>query len=662
MKERDDILKRLYIAGAALLVFALAVGCKLLWIQLKEGKDLIALAEETVVKQIEIDATRGNIYAADGSLLATSMPKYEVRLDVMTIPDELFEAEVSDLAKSLSAILQLKSASQHERYLRQARSAGNRYLFLASEIDFIQYQQLRHAPILRAGKYRGGLIAIQINTREMPFQKMAERTIGYERDGLKVGLEGAFNDELSGRNGKRLNQKIAGGHWKPLNDGNRIEPRDGSDLVTTIDPRIQDIAHQALLRRLEIHEADHGCVVLMDVKTGAIKAMVNLGRTEEGKYYEKRNYAVWESTEPGSTFKLPALMAALEDGVVDTSEQVNTNGGIFKFYGTPVKDSRKGGYGVISLGRAFEVSSNVGISRVINEHYQDRPQKFVDRLYKMGLADKTGIEIPGEGKPKIPTPKDPAWSGITLPWMSHGYAVSMTPLQTLNFYNAVANNGQMMKPYLVKEIQRNGKTVRSFEPEVMNPMICSQETLSKVQKLLVGVVERGTATNIYTERFSIAGKTGTCKLNYWKQDEYPEYQASFAGYFPADRPMYSCIVVISKPNNSTGYYGNRVAGPVFEEIAHKLYNNDPILNGPVVDAEAQALLAMADLPLEPTKRSLENTNTLPNMSGWDAMEAVYWLENHGIEVHVKGIGKVKRQSIRSGESIKAVKSITLELN
>ncbi len=652
----------MYIAGAALLVFALAVGCKLLWIQLKEGKDLVALAEETVVKQIEIDATRGNIYAADGSLLATSMPKYEVRLDVMTIAPELFEAEVSALAKSLQSILGLKSTSEYERYLRQARNAGNRYLFLAEEIDFIQYQQLRHAPILREGKYRGGLIAIQINTREMPYQKMAERTIGYEREGLKVGLEGAFNDELAGRKGRRLNQKIAGGHWKPLNDGSRIEPRDGSDLVTTIDPRIQDIAHQALLRRLEIHEADHGCAVLMDVKTGAIKALVNLGRTEEGKYYEKRNYAVWESTEPGSTFKLPALMAALEDGVVDTSEQVNTNGGIYKFYGTPVKDSRKGGYGIISLGRAFEVSSNVGIARIINEHYEDRPQKFVDRLYKMGLADKTGIEIPGEGKPKIPTPKDQSWSGITLPWMSHGYAVSMTPLQVLNFYNAVANNGQMMKPYLVEEIQRNGRTIRKFEPEVVHPMICSQETLSKVQKLLVGVVERGTATNIYTERFSIAGKTGTCKLNYWKQNEYPEYQASFAGYFPADRPMYSCIVVISKPNNSTGYYGNRVAAPVFEEIAHKLYNNDPILNSLSNGEEPAKVLALADLPMTTNSNEFTEATVLPDLRGWDAMEAVYWLENQGIKVRVVGIGKVKRQSIRSGESLKAIQSITLELS
>ena len=354
-------------------------------------------------------------------------------------------------------------------------------------------------------------------------------------------------------------------------------------------------------------------------------------------------------------------MAALEDGVVDTSEQVNTNGGIYKFYGTPVKDSQKCGYGTISLGRAFEVSSNVGIARIINEHYEDRPQKFVDRLYKMGLADKTGIEIPGEGKPKIPTPKDQAWSGITLPWMSHGYAVSMTPLQTLNFYNAVANNGQMMKPYLVEEIQRNGRTIRKFEPEVVHPMICSQETLSKVQKLLVGVVERGTATNIYTERFSIAGKTGTCKLNYWKQNEYPEYQASFAGYFPADRPMYSCIVVISKPKNSTGYYGNRVAGPVFEEIAHKLYNNDPILNSLTREEEPAKVLAVAELPIANTNEFAE-TNVLPDLRGWDAMEAVYWLENQGIKVKVVGIGKVKRQSIRSGESLKSIGSITLELS
>lgn len=660
MKERSDILKRLYFAGALLLVFALAVSGKLIWIQVQEGEALMAKAEETVVKQIEVEATRGNIYASDGSLLATSMPKYEVRMDVMTVSEDLFQSEVSGLARSLNRILGYKTTTEYERYLRQARNAGNRYLFLAKDVDFIQYQQLRQAPILKAGKYRGGLIAQQVNTREMPFKKMAERTIGYERAGLKVGLEGAFNDELSGRKGRRLNQKIAGGHWKPLNDGNRVEPRDGSDLVTTIDPQMQDIAHQALLRRLEIHEADHGCAVLMEVETGAIKAMVNLGRTEDGKYYEKRNYAVWESTEPGSTFKLPALMAALEDGVVDTSEQVNTNGGVYKFYGTPVRDSRKGGYGVISLGRAFEVSSNVGISRVINEHYEDRPSKFVDRLYKMGLADQCGIEIPGEGKPMIPTPGDVAWSGITLPWMSHGYAVSMTPLQVLNFYNAVANHGQMMQPYLVAGIQRNGKMTRSFEPEVVHPMICSENTLNKVQALLEGVVQRGTATNIHTDRFAMAGKTGTCKLNYWKKDEYPEYQASFAGYFPADAPRYSCIVVVAKPNNSTGYYGNRVAAPVFAEIAHRLYTNDPALQLPVDSLAPHGAIATAE-QTPPDHLATLTGDALPDLRGWDAMDAVYWLENHGIAVTLKGKGKVKRQSIRSGERVELIDHLTLEL-
>ena len=579
-------------------------------------------------------------------------------MDVMTVSDELFWSEVTHLAEALHRILGHKTASEYEHYLRQARAAGNRYLFLAGNADFIQYQQLCQAPILNAGKYRGGLIAHQMNTREMPFKKMAERTIGYERAGLKVGLEGAFNDELSGRAGRRLNQKIAGGHWKPLNDGNRVEPRDGSDLVTTIDPQMQDIAHQALLRRLEIHQADHGCVVLMEVGTGAIKAMVNLGNTGEGKYYEKRNYAVWESTEPGSTFKLPALMAALEDGVVDTSEQVNTNGGIFNFHNMPVRDSRKEGYGVISLGRAFEVSSNVGISRIINEYYEDQPHKFVDRLYKMGLADQCGIEIPGEGKPKIPTPDDPVWSGITLPWMSHGYAVSLTPLQILNFYNAIANNGQMIKPYLVSEVQRNGKTVRSFGPEVLHPMICSETTLRKVQALLKGVVERGTASNIRTDRFPMAGKTGTCKLNYWKKDELPEYQASFVGYFPADRPVYSCIVVVAKPDNTTGYYGNRVAAPVFAEIAHSLYTNDPAFQIRINSLKPDGLMTTAQPAAE---QQVADPQELPDLRGWDAMDAAYWLGNKGVQVMLKGKGKVKRQSVRCGERLDLVKHITLEL-
>lgn len=676
MTSKDKtILKRFYLVFAGIAILFGIVPLRIFYIQNFEREALEGLESENYVKRVEVPASRGNIFAADGKLLAISSPKFNIRMDVVTVDQDLFNDEVGNLAQGLSVLFGDMPKSSYERKLREARRTGNRYLHIQSEISYDELQRLKSLPIFEKGKYRGGLIVEQLNTRELPLGKLAERTIGYDRSGYHVGIEGAYSSMLSGQNGERLSQKISGGLWRPLPDANEIEPIDGSDVITTIDSRYQDVAQRALLRSLERHKADHGCVVVMHVQTGAIVAIVNLGRTEEGKYYEKRNYAVWESTEPGSTFKLASVMALLEDGVADTSDIVDTHGGVYTFYDSEVRDSRKGGYGEISLGRAFEVSSNVGIARLVFDNYKNRPEQFVDRLYLMGLNDQTGIGIQGEGRPIIPTPSDSRWSGITLPWMSHGYTVSMTPLQVLTFYNAVANDGVVVRPYLVDQIQKDGKAIYQYDREVINPALCSSETLSKVQALLKGVVERGTATNIYTPAIPMAGKTGTCKLKYWASDESEQgYQASFAGYFPADHPEYSCIVVVNRPDPSTGYYGSTVAAPVFAEIAEHIiaYKALEIDSSKAIRPSGK-MLAMHNEEVEPAPFVPEDVVrlnldalgsevlTMPDLIGLSLSDAVYILERSGIRVNISGRGKVVGQSVPAGKEIRKGTTIKLFL-
>jgi cell division protein FtsI (penicillin-binding protein 3) len=679
MEFRKQIAKRLYLLSMLIVLFGMILIGRLVDLQFIEGDELKTLEEQSVIQEIEMPANRGNIFAQGGEILVTTMPKYALRFDPISVKSGVFESNVQALARSLSNEFGQKTTGEWERELRAARSMGNRYVLIAKEVDFPALLRIREFPIFREGRYSGGLIAEPMIKRVMPYGKLAERTLGYEREGLHVGLEGAYSAWLSGQTGVQLAQRLQKGAWKPLDAEPTVRAIDGYDLVTTLDVRIQDIAHQALLRRLEYHEADHGCVVVMEVATGKIKAIANLGRTEEGKYYEMRNYAVWESTEPGSTIKLASLMAILEDQVADTSDQVDTHGGKYDFYGFKVRDSHEGGFGVISLGDAFVLSSNVGISRMVFDHYGDRPSDFVDRYYAMGLGEKLDLDIQGEGTPRIPTPKDANWSGLTLPWMSHGYALSLTPLQVLSLYNAVANNGQEMKPMFVEALLRNGKVHEQFEPRVRNTSICGEETLLKVQELMRQVVERGTATNIYDPELPMAGKTGTCQLNYWKKDEELDYQASFAGYFPADDPRYSCIVVVHKPKLSTGYYGNRVAAPVFSEIAHRVMASEPLKPVEFIQNDNSGVYwALAkDVPAlegegaisstgwyaveNGAPREMEIGQRLPDMEGMTGMDAIYLMESLGIRVSIEGKGQVVWQSETPGKAVKDIQHIKLRL-
>jgi len=522
-------------------------------------------------------------------------------------------------------------------------------------------------PLFKKGPYKGGLIIEQKTVREHPLGKIAERSVGYERvdeNGYytRVGLEGAFGDYLRGQEGKRLKQKIAKGQWKPIGWDNEVEPKDGYDVISTIDINIQDIAHHALLGQLEKYKADHGTVIVMETKTGEVKAISNLGRTNDGHYYERLNYAIGESHEPGSTFKLVSMVVALEDKVIDTSTVIDTENGRFKVYDRTVRDSKYGGYGKISAGRAFEVSSNTAMAKIIHNNYKDKPEKFVNRLMNMNLHQELGLPVKGEGKPVIRYPGDKGWSGISLAWMSYGYEVSLTPLQTLTFYNAIANNGEMVKPRLIKEVKEWDKTILKFEKEVINPSICSMETVLKVRQLLKNAVEKkhGTGHKLYSPNFSMAGKTGTAQKHYESKDpDKLKYISTFAGYFPADDPEYSCIVVIHEPDKSVGYYGADVSGPVFKSVAQKIYATSPLVDEVDVTLLADAKLDAAYQKYYDTAN--KKYHQMPNVEGMSGMDAVSILENLGVQVEVKGNGKVKRQSISQGTDLGKDAKIVLEL-
>ncbi|MCG2459943.1 transpeptidase family protein [Flavobacteriaceae bacterium F89] len=662
-----NILTRLYIVSGGLFLFGVAVLVKLVSIQIVHGDQYRELAMERTEKMFTIEPKRGNLYSDDGSLLATSVTQYTIRFDAVTVSSKDFEALVKPLSDALSKLLG-KPSGHYEKLFRKAKINKNRYTLVARDLDYSEYVQVKKFPLFNKGPYKGGLIVEQKTVREHPLGKIAERSVGYERvdeNGYytRVGLEGAYGQYLRGVEGKRLKQKISKGQWKPIGMDNIVEPKDGYDVVSTIDINIQDIAHHALLSQLEHYKADHGCVIVMETKTGEVKAISNLGRTSEGNYYERLNYAVGESTEPGSTFKLMSLVAALEDKVVDTSTVIDTEKGYWKIYDRTVRDSHHGGYGKISVGKAFEVSSNTAFAKMIYNNYKDHPERYVNRLMNMNLDKRLGLSIKGEGQPVIRYPGDKGWSGISLAWMSYGYEVSLTPLQTLAFYNAIANEGELVKPRLIKEVKEWDKSIIKFEKEVINPSICSKETIAKVKALMKGVVEKkyGTGHKLYSPNFSMAGKTGTAQKHYESKDpDKLKYISSFAGYFPADNPEYSCIVVIHEPDKSVGFYGGDVSGPVFKSIAQKIYTSSPRVDeieklkvdDSELDSEYERYYAQAQ----------KKYSKMPNVKGMTGMDAVSILENLGIAVQVKGNGRVKKQSIAEGTDLVKVKSIVLELS
>ncbi|MAU55102.1 MAG: penicillin-binding protein [Flavobacteriaceae bacterium] len=573
--NQKQFLYRLYLVAGVLVFLGLGIGYKIFHIQYVDGNDYRKIAKNNTLQNFTISPERGNIFSDDGSLLAASTISFDIYFDAVTVSDANFSKYSKELSKELSKTFNKSEKTFLDR-LNFAKNNNKRYHLINRGVSIENLNKIRQMPLFKMGGVRGGLIIEKKNSRDYPLNKIAERTIGYERiskdDNFSgVGLEHAFGSKLRGKNGLQLMQKISNGKWKPISSSNKIEPIPGNDIISTINVGFQDITHHSLLKQLEDFEADHGTAVVMETNTGEIKAISNLGRTSEGKYYEKLNYAVGEHFEPGSTFKLMSVIAAFEDDKVEPNTIIDTGKGVLSFYGNKVRDSKPGGYGKISVNDAFKFSSNTGIVKIISESYGNEPHKFSDRLFNMGLNNKLGLSILGESSPRIPHPNDKNWNGLSLPWMAYGYGVLLSPLQILTFYNSVANNGEMVKPVFIRQSRLESNKV------VLNPSICSEDTLNKVKLMLENVVndEGGTANNIQSNIYRIAGKTGTGQVDY--NTDNMQYISSFVGYFPADKPKYSCIVIIHKPNKKKGYYGATVAAPVFKKIADKIYSLTPEL-------------------------------------------------------------------------------------
>lgn len=697
MPNKKNILARTYLVYTLLGLFALAILYRICVIQFAEGRHWREKAQASTIKLMEMEALRGNIFDANGALLATSLPYYEVAVDINapSITDKIYKTNRDSLAYLLSELFEDKSEREYLKLLNKARKEKDRYVVLKRNVSYKDLQTLKTFPILRKGK-RGGLVTLQTNKRERPFQMLAARTIGMARQGIKpVGLEGAFDSVLSGVSGRRLMQKIAGDVWRPINDENEVEPKDGSDLYTTIDINLQDVATSALMKTLVQNDASHGCAILMEVKTGEIKAIANLSREDSSEYTESFNYAIGYPSEPGSTFKLASMLAVMDEFGVKLDEKIEVGNGTCTYFDKVVRDAHEPEAQVLTVQRVFETSSNVGVSKLITKYYAKNPQQFVNKLNSFHLNQKLGLAIPGEGIPRIPQTRTKYWSGVTLPQLSYGYESLITPLQTLTLYNAVANNGRMVKPRFVKSIQRNGIVIKRFETELLSEKIVNDQTIAKAKVMLEGVVQNGSGKTLNISAFKVGGKTGTAviartgkRLGKGKS-AYGEagnrlYQASFVGYFPADNPLYSCIVVINSPGNGI-YYGAAVAGPVFKEIAEKVYSGslnciEPINKKPVLTGiqaplgkvqKAEETVVVKTLGLNPDQstpgtdsRGLElqlRKGLVPDLSGLSARDALYILENNGMEVRLKGVGTVKRQSIQAGQKFVRGNTIILTL-
>lgn len=697
MNIRKSILLRVRLAFLGFLIFGLAVAYRIITLQLIEGEKWKHMADEIGLQYMMIKATRGNIYSDNGSLLLTSLPFYKVALDPTVSDEAIFKKDIDSLCIHLSRFFKDKRSADYKRMIEAARLKGREYVVLNSdEITYQDKKQMATWPLFRYGRMKGGVIFEKVDKRFYPFSNLGFRTIGYVNESNEgAGLEYSFNEYLAGFDGEALFRKVAGGRWRQVYDGTEIRPQNGQDIVTTIDVNLQDVSQSALLGALEEHDADYGCVVVMEVQTGEIKAISNLSRTSLGKYAELYNYAVGSQglTEPGSTFKLASVIALLEETDISLDDSVETGDGEYRYFDRTMPDHKPGGFGTISVKEAFAKSSNIAISKLVVAHFGHNPQRYIDYIRGLGLDRPVGFQMIGEGHPYIKDPADKTWSGVTLPWMSIGHELTMTPLQTLTFYNAVANNGTMIQPIIVKAITEAGKPVKIFKSVVLNKKICSDKTLQKVRILLREVVEDGTATNIKHSHYPIAGKTGTSqKLIDGKYTR--KYYTSFVGYFPAENPKYSCIVVIDNPK---GYkqYGSDVAAPVFKEIADKIYRSNLRMHPPMpeefyVDQSIFPLIRsgnLNDLVLICNQLGVSNHNStgkewvktkteanyvnwvsndtssglIPDVVGMTLRDALHVLENQGMEVRYTGAGRVIKQSGVPGRKIIKGGKIILEL-
>jgi len=701
MEVKRDILWRVYLSYILVIGVCIAIFGKAVYIQQVQGAQWRSMSDSLHQRINSIEAERGTIYSEDGQMLSTSIPQFDLFMDfrVEWLHEKSgihFRENLDSLSFYLSNLFKDKSADGYKQWLTEAYKDNEPYLELHKKTSYREYEQLRKFPLFRDGRYKSGLIVNERNIRLNPYGILAFRTIGLDRASSKVGLEKTYDSLLKGREGKQWVRIIAGGVKVPINDDYIIEPETGKDIVSTIDVFIQEIAENALMRMMEKNEAEHGCAIVMEVKTGKIKAIANLGKKPNGGYWEDYNYAI-STTEPGSTFKLATMMALLEDKKISLNTIVDLEGGIWQVAGLTVKDSEQKGLRDVTAKQAFELSSNVGMAKLVSAHYSGQPSQFINRLKQMQMDTLTGIDLVGEGRSTIFKPGGKMWGPTTLPWMAFGYNLQISPLQTLALYNAVANQGKMMRPYLVSSVREEGVLLKKIDPVTVHEKVCSDQTLAQLRACLEGVCVAGTAKELFKNSlFSVAGKTGTALVaNGNKGYDDKIYQSSFAGYFPADNPQYTCVVVIKNKPHAPIFYGGAVAGPVFKEIADRMYStyvkagknelNKKLLDSTIMSyagARKDLTKVMAKLNMGFTDSASNAAymavngdasnlvarskstplNLMPELNGMGLKDAVYVCENMGLKLNIRGKGKVMAQSITAGLPVVKGQLVELALN
>lgn len=690
------ILKRSYVVAAVLAAGTMLIFAQIGRLQIFQADKWLAVQEERRVYHKTVLADRGSILADDGSVMATTVPYFRVAIDATVIKARdyaNFADSLGKLAEGLAAKFgkELETdAAYYERLVQKAQAEEDRHVYLFPFnrlLDFNEMKYVRSLPILNRGRYHGGIIVEKVNSRRFnPLGQLARITLGRLDEETAQGVKGveySFNSSLRGRDGSMLVQRVANNLEVPLNYIYEESARDGLDVKTTLNVNMQDVVYSALKDGVDRHDAKSGVAILMEVETGKVKAIAN--------YPENYNHAVATQLEPGSTFKIASAIAAMEDGLVRPSDSVDAGDGVVQYFDQTMRDEHP--YGKITFRQAIEKSSNIGIAHIIEKHYAKNPQKFIERLEEMGALEYAGFQIRGEPQPLIIKPGNPLWNQTTLPWLSTGYNVKMTPLQLLSFYNAIANNGRMVRPYIVSEIRDNSGVRQQYGPQVIKESICSPKTLANARDFLKGVVQKGTARNIRNANYAIAGKTGTAKIV--EDGAYQKkYRSSFAGYFPADAPKYSLIVLINEPTKG-GYYGATVAAPVFKEIADKIYStlledqyrspetivkNQTDLPAATVANVKDARIVYNQLnistPYKPEtdyaklaqregvmlmKSFKVSRHKVPSVQGMSAKDAMALLENLGLRVALRGSGKVRRQSLKPGDRLQKGSFITLTL-
>ncbi|HSC53592.1 MAG TPA: penicillin-binding protein [Phnomibacter sp.] len=699
METKKEILVRTYLVFIGLVVFCMLILGKVLYIQVAQGKYWRSMADSAHIRFEEIGAERGTIYSEAGQVLSTSVPEFDIYIDFQA--DGLIEKEgllyyqnVDSLSIGLSKLFKDKKTAEYKKILSKGFHSKDRFVLLKRKISYTEYESLKQLPLVKLGKNKSGFIAVVRMKRLYPYKLLANRTIGIARDSNKVGLERKYDQFLGGIAGKRLVRYIAGGAGVPI-EGTDQDPQDGADVITTLDVNMQEIAQQALERMMISNEALRGTCIVMEVKTGKVRAIANLGRQKDGDYWEDYNYAL-SATEPGSTWKLVTLMSVLEDHKANLNSIVDLEGGRWNVAGQTVFDSESHGMYGATIKQAFEKSSNVGMAKLAYFHYGNQPSKYIAHLHNWRMDTTTGIDLPGESKTNIYKPGTRRWNNTTLPWMGFGYNLAITPMHTAMLYNAVANGGKMMKPYLVNAIVKDGMVTKQMEPEVLNPQIASKQVIAQVKECLEGVVLHGTAHAMQTESYAFAGKTGT-SLVADKGISYADhmYQSSFAGYFPANDPQYTIVVVIRNKAHAAKYYGGLVAGPVFREVADRIYathlfktpDTQPAKSDSVAyqlyaqhetlktlskffgwkltDSSAASMITA--LHSSPTAgKTLYKTDngqgTMPPLQGVGLKDALAICEERGLVVTIAGRGRVQTQSLQAGIAIKRGQTVHLALN